>query len=78
MIKKGQQIKFKPEWLDKGEENVVFIATDDELFGRVEVQAQLGLAFNPIQTVRVDMIAEAFDTEVEIKTPSQVERLLKL
>lgn len=77
MIHKGQQIKFKPEWLDKGEEDVVFIATEDECMGRVDVQAQLGLPFNPVQTVRVDMIAEAIDTDAKIKEPSAVERLFR-
>lgn len=78
MIRKGQQVKFKPEWLEEGEENTVFIATGDESHGRVEVQAQLGLPFNPIQTVRVEMIAEASDTDAEVSEPNHIERLFRL
>lgn len=78
MIRKGQQIKFKPEWLEKGEENVLFIATEDECMGRVDVQAHIGLPFNPIQTVRVDMIAEAIDIDAVKKEPTAVERLFRL
>jgi hypothetical protein len=56
MIRKGDQVKIKPEWQDKGDDQVVFIAVDDEEKGRVTIQAQLGMHFNPTQVVRVDML----------------------
>lgn len=56
-IKIGQVVKFKPEWQDKGDEKITFIAVDDESQGRVTVEAQVDLPFKPRQVVSVDMIA---------------------
>jgi hypothetical protein len=56
-IKAGQIVTFKPEWMDKGDENITFIAVDDEENGRVTVEAQVDLPFKPRQVVSVDMIA---------------------
>jgi hypothetical protein len=56
MIKAGDIVKFKPEWMDKGDENITFVAVDDESQGRVTVQAQLGLPINPTQVVNVSWI----------------------
>ena len=56
MIRRGDIVKFKAEWRDAGDENVVFIAVENEDGGRVKVEAQLGLAINPVQVVSVEMI----------------------
>lgn len=57
MIKAGQQVKFKPEWQDKGDENKEFFAIEDECGGRVRVEMRGVLkSFNPVQVVTVDMI----------------------
>lgn len=56
MIRKGDIVKFKPEWRDGGDEEVIFVAIEDEDGGRLMVQAQLGLAINPIQVLSVEMI----------------------
>lgn len=55
-IKKGDQIRIKPEWQDAGDDQIVFVAVSDEEKGRVDIQPQLGLKINPIQTVEVSMI----------------------
>ena len=56
MIKKGDTVRFKPEWRDDGDDAIVFIAVEDEADGRVTVEAQLDLRFKPLQTVKVSMI----------------------
>ncbi|WP_254510404.1 hypothetical protein [Anatilimnocola floriformis] len=63
VIKKGQQVRFKPELSDPGDDNIVFLAVDDESKGRVTVVALLGLVINPTQVVSVSMVAEAADYE---------------
>lgn len=57
-IKKGDVVKFKPHWQDEGDADITFIAVEDEDGGRVTVEAQIGLRFNPQQTVRTDMIED--------------------
>lgn len=56
MIRKGDRIFFKPEWQDKGDDSVTFIAQSDESNGQVEVVAMLGLPINPWNYASVDMI----------------------
>jgi hypothetical protein len=56
MIRKGDIVRFKPEWRDAGDEDVTFVAIEDEDGGRVKVEAQLGLAINPIQVIAVEMV----------------------
>jgi hypothetical protein len=55
-MKIGTQVKFKPEWMDEGDEDIVFTTVDAPEKGRVVVEAQLGWTLNPIQTVSLDMI----------------------
>lgn len=60
MIRKGDRIAFRPEYMDAGDEGLTFIARCDEEKGRIDVSA-LELQFLPIwpmQTVHVDMISE--------------------
>ena len=56
-IKAGDTVRFKPEWMDKGDENITFLALDDESEGRVTIQAQLGLPINPTQVVSTEWVA---------------------
>jgi hypothetical protein len=56
-IKAGQTVKFKPEFMDPGDENLTFVAIDDEEKGRVTIQAISDLPFPPNQVVPVHMIA---------------------
>lgn len=56
MIKKGNVVKFKPEWQDKGDEKIVFRAVDDEYDGRVRVVACVDMNLNPEQIVPVDWL----------------------
>lgn len=62
MITKGQQVFFKPEWQDKGDDRFIFIAQCDESKGRVEVKpVNTGLPIPPWHTVSVDMIERVVD-----------------
>lgn len=62
-IKPGQIVTFKPEWMDPGDENIIFLAVDHEENDRVTVQAQVDLPFNPTKVVMVNMIATVKDPE---------------
>lgn len=55
-IKRNQLIRFKPEWSDLGDEDIVFVAIEDEDGGRVKVRAELGMTINPVQVVDTRMI----------------------
>lgn len=58
-IKKGDLIRFKPEWCDPGDELEDFIAMEDEDGGRLKVSSEsLARQFftPPIQVVEVQMI----------------------
>ena len=58
-IKRGDVIKFKPEWMNPGDENLVFVATDDADKNRVTVMTLTSLPINPTQVVSVDWIESA-------------------
>lgn len=55
-IKTGQIVRFKPEFMDPGDENILFMAIDDEEQGRVIVKALVDLPIQPTQIVRSHMI----------------------
>lgn len=57
MITKGQTVTFEPQWQDAGDVGITFVAIENEDGGRVKVRAELGLSFNPVSVVTVDMIA---------------------
>ena len=59
MIRKGQVVKIKKEWQDEGDDDIVFIALEDEDGGRVRIQPQLGLPINPNQVVLVSMLEDS-------------------
>jgi len=56
-IKKGDRVVFKPEWQDAGDENIVFLAIEDEEDGRVLVEAQVDLPIKPTQLIETRMVA---------------------
>lgn len=58
MIQRGEIVRFKPEWSDSGDENIRFIALENEDGGRVRVAADMGLPINPQQIVAVSMLIE--------------------
>ena len=57
MIRKGQPVTIHPAWRDPGDENVQFVALEDEDGGRVLIGA-LGVLsrFTPSQVVTTDML----------------------
>ena len=56
-IKAGDRIRIKPEWQDAGDDQIQWIALDDESQGRVTIQAQIpGMPILPTQVVTTDMI----------------------
>lgn len=56
MVKKGDLVKFKPQWSDPGDEHINFRANADEYDGRVEIVACVDLALQPTQIVSVDWL----------------------
>ena len=52
-IKKGDIVKFKPEWQDHGDDKIDFRAVDDEYDGRIEIVACVDLPLKPTQIVPV-------------------------
>ena len=57
MLKKGQKVKIKPEWQDKGDDKLTWVTLDDEEKGRVKIGAiNTGMRFPPSQVVNVDML----------------------
>ncbi len=57
MIRKGDVVKIRPEWQDRGDDEFVWVACDDEENGRVTIAPlNIGLAVTPSQTVDVSML----------------------
>lgn len=56
-IKQGDVITLKAEFQDAGDNGVTFRATENEDGGRFKVAAEIGLAYNPVQVIRVDWVA---------------------
>ena len=56
MVKKGDLVKFKPQWCDNGDEDISFRANADEYDGRVEIVACVDLALKPTQIVNVEWL----------------------
>lgn len=55
-IQKGDRLRIKPEWRDQGDEEIVWIAIEDEDGGRVRIQPQLDMPIRPNQVVTTDMV----------------------
>jgi imidazole glycerol phosphate synthase subunit HisF len=56
MIKKGDVVKIKKEWQDAGDDQIVFLACEDEDGGRVLIEPQINISFKPRQVVQVLML----------------------
>lgn len=57
MIKKGDEVRILPEWQDKGDDKLIWIAVDDEEKGRVMITpVNLDLPIKPQSVVRVSQI----------------------
>lgn len=57
MIKRGDEVKVKPEYQDAGDAAFVWRAVEDEDGGRVRIAPELtSLRFGPQYVVRVDML----------------------
>jgi hypothetical protein len=60
MIRKGQVVRIKPQWQDKGDDKYVWVALDYECGGRVAIQPQgTGLAFPPHYIVSTDWLEQS-------------------
>jgi hypothetical protein len=56
-ILKGDIVKIRPQWQDKGDDEYTWIARNDEEKGRVDISAlELRTGIWPMQTVTVDMV----------------------
>ncbi|MFY9327485.1 MAG: hypothetical protein WAO76_05620 [Georgfuchsia sp.] len=59
MIKKGDTVKFKPEWQDEGDDNFTWIALEDEDGGRVRIAPLItGMSIQPNQIVNTYMLEQ--------------------
>lgn len=57
MIKKGDQVRIKPEWQDKGDDLFFWLALEDEDGGRVRIAPiGTGLELTPNQVVETSML----------------------
>ena len=56
MIKKGDIVEIKKEWQDEGDDQLVYIAADDEEKGRVTIEALTTMFINPTQVVKVEWL----------------------
>lgn len=66
MIKKGDQVKIKPEWQDKGDDLLCWLALEDEDGGRVRIAPiGTGLEFPPNQVVQTSMLDHELPTGIK-------------
>jgi hypothetical protein len=57
MIKKGDRIDILPQWQDAGDQNYVWVATDDEENGRITIcPISMPISLKPCSTVEASMI----------------------
>lgn len=55
-MKIGDRVRIKPEWQDPGDAAIVWTVVGPPEKGRVDIQAELGLPINPVQTVEIHMV----------------------
>ena len=56
-IKKGDRVNLKPEFMDAGDENIVFVAVEDSDGDRVKVEASnVDLKIKPTCIIKLNMI----------------------
>lgn len=66
MIKAKDIIKIKPEFQDKGDDSLIWIALEDEDGGRVRISPlNTGLKFPPNQVVATEMIYKADQPKIQ-------------
>jgi len=57
MIKKGDEVKIKPEWQDDGDDEFIWVAADDEENGRVAIYpSNINTHFKPTHVVNIFML----------------------
>jgi len=59
-IKTGDTITLKPEWMDEGDENIHFVASEDyDGYGRLYIHdADCTMHITPEHLIRVEMIVQ--------------------
>ena len=65
IFKKGCLVKIKPEWMDKGDENLNWITLDDEQNGKITIKPinlNPPLTFTPVSVVSINQI-ESIENE---------------
>lgn len=55
-IKAGDRVRILPQFQDPGDDQITFIAVNDEVDGRVMIEAQLDMTVNPTQVVLTSML----------------------
>ncbi len=55
-IRRGDRLRICPQWQDPGDDEIEWIALEDEDGGRVRIQPQLGLPIPPNQVVTTEMV----------------------
>ena len=56
-IQKGDTVRILPQWQDHGDDNLTWIATEDEDGGRVRIApTNSGMTIPPNYVVRTDML----------------------
>jgi hypothetical protein len=58
MIKKGDIVRIKPEWQDKGDDKYTFIATEDQTEDNpwITIRAEIGWVINPTYCVDIEWL----------------------
>lgn len=59
MIKKGDPVKIKPQWLEPGEEIYTYVAVEDQIEGRDNIKimaTNTTLQFPPVNGVLLSML----------------------
>lgn len=77
MIKKGDEVRIKPEWQDKGDKKFRWFAIEDEDGGRVRIRPDgTGLTFPPNQVVETTMLMPVEKPGADEKFARSFSRLL--
>jgi hypothetical protein len=59
MIRQGQEVYVRPEWRDKGDEESIWIAVEDEDGGRVKVKTFIPeYQIQPVSVIETSMLIE--------------------
>lgn len=56
MIKAGSKLRIRKEYQDSGDDQITFVAVDNEDNGRIKIMAQVDLLIKPTQVVKVIMV----------------------